>query len=92
MSAGGPKPVFDLSACSSLLSEGTLLSLRPGTLPNAGDVVKFDMEPSPNRPGQHGPRHCSSDPGEVAFWCLVSWYCRYACSRSLIESTLDSIQ
>ncbi|CAE7949544.1 cspLB [Symbiodinium sp. KB8] len=23
-----------------------------GTLPNAGDVVKFDMEPSPNRPGQ----------------------------------------
>ncbi|CAK9045880.1 unnamed protein product [Durusdinium trenchii] len=24
-----------------------------GTLPNAGDVVKFDMEPSPTKPGQY---------------------------------------
>ena len=23
-----------------------------GTLPNAGDIVKFDIEPSPSKPGQ----------------------------------------
>ena len=28
-----------------------------GTLPNAGDIVKFDIEPSPSKPGQYRCTH-----------------------------------
>ena len=34
-------------------SQGGLTRLiLKGTLPNAGDIVKFDLEPSPTKPGQ----------------------------------------
>ena len=44
---------WELAVCANGAFLKNITSVyMPGTLPNAGDIVKFDMEPSPTKPGQ----------------------------------------